>query len=484
MECDVYYQHHPPYEGTGDRCAHRSIAAGTAQQVALLGMFTSFSGVLNLFVCGYLIKIWGSRWAFVSQTSLLALRVASQAVGVTIGGRTGIIVFQAFQGIGIIGGPRGYMLVLNTAISELVAARDRTAVFGKLQGSTTLGTAIGYLLGGVIGDVYNIRRPFEVAFFCFIACSTYGAIFIPRSTSGAAGDSQDACKAKAKADFFAPLKIIVPHQYRLTSGRIVTNYGLIFLSAGIFLGVLATGYAPTMLQMYGTTEFNFSTTENGWLMAGNSFIRGIFLYFMFPQIIAAGRQWLNGPEQKKPATSPEGTDTEEDEEDAGTQFDLLFLRYSLLIDAAVTTLAGFSSEGWQVHLAAYLLPFTSGSAPAAKGVMTEMCPPGKRRDAIASITLVESASMLITQGCFGYIYSAFAEIGHTNLTFFCNAVCLVPTFSTRPLLTLLTGPRFPRRLCAERGDVSGTRCRPAVERRRRRRQGLMGGMDCIEMSND
>jgi hypothetical protein len=54
--------------------------------------------------------------------------------------------------------------------------------------------------------------------------------------------------------------------------------------------------------------------------------------------------------------------------------------------------------------------------------MTEMCPPRQRQDAIAAITLVESAAMLITQGLFGLIFAAFSEIGRPRLTFFCNAV--------------------------------------------------------------
>lgn len=109
MECDVFYTHNPPYDGPWeDRCHRREINAGTAQQVSILGMSTSFSGVFNLFVCGYFIKLWGPRWAYVSQTSLLGFRVSTQILAVTIGGRTGEIVFQACQGIGIIGGPRGY----------------------------------------------------------------------------------------------------------------------------------------------------------------------------------------------------------------------------------------------------------------------------------------------------------------------------------------------------------------------------------------
>lgn len=110
MECDIFYSHHPPFEGVGDRCHRREISAGTATQVSVLGMSTSLSGVFNLFICGYFIKLWGPRWAFVSQTSLLGLRVSTQVLGVSVGGRAGELVFQACQAIGIIGGPRGYQV--------------------------------------------------------------------------------------------------------------------------------------------------------------------------------------------------------------------------------------------------------------------------------------------------------------------------------------------------------------------------------------
>jgi hypothetical protein len=72
--------------------------------------------------------------------------------------------------------------------------------------------------------------------------------------------------------------------------------------------------------------------------------------------------------------------------------------------------------------AAYLLPFGSGSAPAAKGVITEMIPESQRTDALSAITLVENMARLSTVGLFGFIFSAFAEIGKAYLSFFCNAV--------------------------------------------------------------
>ncbi|KAI1350693.1 major facilitator superfamily transporter [Xylaria sp. FL0043] len=446
MECDIFYEHNPPFTGpAGERCQRREIDAGTALQFSVLGMSTSLSGVFNLFVCGYFIKLWGPRWSFVSQTSLLGLRVSTQIIGVTVGGRAGELIFQICQGIGIVGGPRGYQLVLNTAVGETVAAKDRTSTFGRLQGSIMLGTAFGYLLGGGLGDLYGIRRPFEVAFFLYVVSTLYGAVFLPINTCAEAVDQKQ--PARGLHAFFAPLKVIVPHRYRLESGNVIKNYGLIFLALGIFLGVFASGYAPLLLQMYATSVFHFNTTENGYLMFGNSLIRGLFLLFIFPKIIKEGRAWFNkgiqqeerrerypnddgvlptnpsdfaaadgGEVPQEPVQSPGP-----DEEDSGTGFDLLFVRWSLVIDSMVTLFAGFSSAGWQVYLVGFLLPLASGSAPAAKGVMTEMCPPHQRQDAIGAITLVESTAMLITQGLFGLIFAAFSEIGKPSLTFFCNA---------------------------------------------------------------
>lgn len=125
--------------------------------------------------------------------------------------------------------------------------------------------------------------------------------------------------------------------------------------------------------MYATSEFDFGTSENGYLMFGNAAIRGIFLLFMFPKIISSGRTWFNGTstpaetrEHRVEADIPvnpgdfeadevgevpqEPIQPLEDEEDSGTGFDLFFVRWSLVVDSIVTVIAGFSTEGWQVYL--------------------------------------------------------------------------------------------------------------------------------------
>jgi hypothetical protein len=226
------------------------------------------------------------------------------------------------------------------------------------------------------------------------------------------------------AKFFGPLKIFTPQRWMLRGGRVETEYGTILLGIGVFLGVLATGYIPVLLQMYATDVYDFGTTENGYLISLNSFIRGLFLTLVFPRIISAGRNWLssrnssNGAEALTPQVSVipdlpnaqndfsvvEAMDNDEEpveqpewrDERETFAFDLLYTRYSLLADAVLTGAASFISQGWQMYVVAVLLPLASGTGAAAKGTILQMCSPTERADALSAITLTEMVARLAT----------------------------------------------------------------------------------------
>lgn len=410
MECDVYYETHPPYTGPGDRCSINEIAAGTATQFSLLGMSTTFCGTLNLFLTGWTVKKWGPRFALVLQTFIPAIRVSTQILGVLAGGRAGITIIQATQLITILGGPAGYILVVNTIAGELVEPLQRTAVFGQLQGCIMLGQAISYLLGGMVGDAFGIRMPFQVAFFLFLLSALYARFVLPyispESLTDGAKKKTDG-KTAGLSGFLAPLKIMAPQRIRLFDGRIHSHYGVFFLCCGIFLAVLATGYAPLLIQMYATAYFDFTQADNGWLMSGNALMRSFFLFFIFPRIIEAGRQWwvsgdkykktkkrpqhknglahANGPRQQNGSVkrtpensddglsripsrpeqleapmagnrtdeepvSPEHQESSSEEERAACRFDLFFLRWSLLVDGILTAGAALCMNKWQIYL--------------------------------------------------------------------------------------------------------------------------------------
>ncbi|KAG8156575.1 hypothetical protein KVR01_013526 [Diaporthe batatas] len=458
MECDVYYETHPPHTGPGDRCSVNEIAAGTATQFSILGMSTTFCGTVNLFITGWSIKKWGPRAALVQQTFIPAIRVATQVIGVLAGGNAGITIIQTTQLITIFGGPAGYILVVNTIAGELVEPMQRTAVFGQLQACIMLGQAISYLLGGMVGDVFGIRMPFQVAFVLFLCATLYSRTVLPYIDPASLSDGKKT-KAKGVKGFLAPLKILAPQRIRFMDGRVANHFGVFFLCCGIFLAVLATSYGPLLIQMYATAYFDFTQADNGWLMSGNALCRSIFLFFAFPKIIDAGRKWwvrkVEGPRNAPPpAKDPNALsripsrpeqleapmwsgnqnlqeesmpepETRLDQDRTASQFDLFFLRWSLLLDGLMTGAAALCTERWHIFLASFLLPLGSGSAPAAKGVITEMCSHGDRTDALNAVTLVENIARLATQGLFGFIFSALAETGKAYMTFHVNAALAI-----------------------------------------------------------
>ncbi|KAK7697765.1 hypothetical protein SLS64_013239 [Diaporthe eres] len=458
MECDVYYETHPPHTGPGDRCSINEIAAGTATQFSILGMSTTFCGTVNLFVTGWSIKRWGPRFALILQTFIPAIRVATQVVGVLAGGNAGITIIQTTQLITIFGGPAGYILVVNTIAGELVEPMQRTAVFGQLQACIMLGQAISYLLGGMVGDAFGIRMPFQVACVLFLFATLYSRTVIPYISPESLSDGKKS-KAKGIKGFLAPLKILAPQRIRFMDGHVANHFGVFFLCCGIFLAVLATSYGPLLIQMYATAYFDFTQADNGWLMSGNALCRSIFLFFAFPKIIDAGRKWwvrkVEGPKpdpaqtkdpnalsripsrpeqleapmwsgnQMSQEDSMPQPETRPEDDRTASHFDLFFLRWSLLLDGIMTGAAALCTKRWHIFLASFLLPLGSGSAPAAKGVITEMCSHGDRTDALNAVTLVENIARLATQGLFGFIFSALAEAGKAHMTFHVNAALAI-----------------------------------------------------------
>ncbi|KAH6603713.1 MFS permease [Trichoderma cornu-damae] len=416
------------------------IAAGTAAQFSIVGMSTTLCGTLNLFVAGWTVKKIGPRAALMIQTFVPAIRVLAQILGVVAGKRTGILIIQATQLVTIIGGPAGYILITNIIAGELVEPSRRTVVFGKLQGSIMLGQSIGYLAGGMIGDAIDIRAPFDVAFVTFLISCAYVRVALPYISPESMSNKKKAGQ-QGVAGFFTPLKILMPQRLRLSNGGIKKHYGIIVLCAGIFLGVLATDYAPLLMQLYATAAFDFDQSDNGWLMSEFSFMRSVFLIFLFPRIISFGRYLV----KRTPSSAPEDADdssistegdqlpTEPGEFDAAageqadieptkpvpsgrhheaSHFDLIFLRWSLVVDGALTTVVAYATKRWHIYL-------------AAKGVITDMCSESHRADALNAVTLVENIARLATQGLFGFVFSSLSGVGKAYVTFFCNAAIAV-----------------------------------------------------------
>jgi MFS family permease len=461
MTCEAYYEEHPGTSSTisGDRCSIPEIEAGTARAVVILGCSTGVFGVANLFITGRAIKRFGVKSALAFQVLWPAARLAVQNVGVRVGGSNGIIIVQCSQLITIIGGPVGYLLALNTYVAEVASNRERTGYLGILQGCAMFGAAVGFLLGGILADIFTINTPFEVTLGLFLASTVYVLIFLPYI----APREDEKTPAKGSTILrraFSPLKSLMPAKWVLRDGRIRNEYGPPILAVGVFLAVLATGYIPTLLQMYATNIFDFGTRRNSYLVSSHSFLRGIFLIFAFPWIIAAGRKFMDRRNELETSRrnadllietdmANESGQVIQDAEEADLaltrtitgqetfEFDLIYTRFSLLADGVLTLGATFVTQSWQMYLIGAILPLGAGTSSAAKGTILQMVPASERTDALSAISLVEMMARLLTTFVFGLVFAAFAGIGRTEWVFACNAGVALAGFA------ILLGSRFP-----------------------------------------
>ena len=136
--------------------------------------------------------------------------------------------------------------------------------------------------------------------------------------------------------------------------------------------------------------FDFNQDDNGRLMSSFSLVRGIFLIFIFPQVISLGRKWFQrrfarkkmeeeGEEEGNSSGSERDTDSESRDDVLPTSpqqieapivsqavdepvsaepthnpyycaFDLFFLRWSLVLDGALTTICAYATQKWHIYL--------------------------------------------------------------------------------------------------------------------------------------
>lgn len=157
-------------------------------------------------------------------------------MGVYVGFNTGILIIQSSQVITIFGGPAGYMLALNTFVTEVIEHEERTGALGRLQGAALFGTSIGYLFGGLISDWFGIQAPFLVTVGLFCVSCSYVVVFLPWIPL-----SEDVVRKTEGGfiRFFGPLKTFAPQKWVRRDGRVGYEYGALLLGIGVFFGTFS-----------------------------------------------------------------------------------------------------------------------------------------------------------------------------------------------------------------------------------------------------
>lgn len=237
---------------TGDRCSVNAIESSTALAIALLGASTTAFGIVNLFLTNSFIKRVGIKSTLLIQVFFPAVRLLIQNVGMEVWGDSGILIIQVSQIASIIGGPTGYILVLNTFITEVVEYEARTALLGRLAGSMMAGSASGFLVGGQVADTFGIKAPFRLNLVMFLLATAYVAVFLPSvPVAGENSPKSESTLRKRNGIFgklLGPLTVFAPRKFIGNDGIIRTEYGSCLLAIGVFLGILATGIVTTSLK--------------------------------------------------------------------------------------------------------------------------------------------------------------------------------------------------------------------------------------------
>lgn len=387
---------------------------------------TCCAAVINLFISSTFMSKYGVKAAMFQQTLWATLRNLTQIYAESKGGALGIKVITFTQVFNILGSGGGLQLCANSYVSMLSTDEERTANLGVTGGVVMLGAGIGFTIGGMLERFVGPLAPFQAAFGMLCFCTFFGAFFLPYRTPDsekAKSDSDDDGKnKKTPHGFLGPLKFFVPRKV-VVGTRVTRDWNLFFLGMGTFFSVLATGYVAMALQLVATNVFAFTPDTSGYMLSLTLFVRAFFLSVLFPRIISRGRAWLSGTSStttspaptvpSSPTLSPTPTLTEhpDDPDEAeisdavgapvydtapklvdvqhGSTFDLLFLRYSILLDGFLTSLVTMATQGWHMYAAAAILPFASGTGPASKGVTLEFVPADERPAALSAIALVE-----------------------------------------------------------------------------------------------
>lgn len=89
----------------------------------------------------------------------------------------------------------------------------------------------------MIGDVWGISRPFEVAFCAFLLSSVYVRVAVPYIAAELLSNGSKP-NSKGFTELLSPLRVLAPQKVFLETGATRSHYGVLFLCAGVFLGVV------------------------------------------------------------------------------------------------------------------------------------------------------------------------------------------------------------------------------------------------------
>jgi MFS family permease len=212
------------------------VTAGTAAQLVTAGML---GRVLSLIPSGQLLDRYGRKPILIIGPLVVALASVLTAIAPVF---PLLLVAQFFSGLGT----SAWLVAREVAVVDVVRPEQRGRMIAGFHGMSSVGTAVGPVLGGLVTDHMGFRSVFWV--YAFISLFTLAVSLRVRETAKAKG-------ATTSRGFFNIGKVSeVEPYFRKTYVVLVFN---------TFVAMMRGALITSLIPLYIGLQLGYSSTEVG-----------------------------------------------------------------------------------------------------------------------------------------------------------------------------------------------------------------------------
>ncbi|KAJ7452397.1 MFS general substrate transporter [Mycena galericulata] len=434
--CRAWYSSHDPgdipLEGRipDAMCALPVVQKQYATVLTIMALSDGIGSMAAYAVLGFIASRLGRKPAILSVMAVgLAANlviIASEHVPPTFIQFALLALFMAFHSLSQ---PMIIVFATNLYLVDLVKTEERTAALSSLWGWSTLGTALGFTIGGEIttrsGQDLSV---YYVAAIIWIALFAYTSLRIPesfpkhkrdelrRALASAQGSSSESWLRNAIRPILEPLRQLKPTRNPETGTR---NWRLILCAIHVFLVDLGYAYGSTALIVYLTAVYRYTPQETGYALTTLNLVCVPVLTVAIPYAVRVLRHRYARKYSEHAASSEDRILAR-----ARDRVDIHLVFLSWAIDATgFITLASVTSRAAQFG-AIVLIGCSTGRAPVFRSLVVSSADQLQQGQTLAAIEIISGLGKLLSPVVMGSILSATITT-MPQLIFYVQAVIVV-----------------------------------------------------------
>ncbi|KAF8320663.1 MFS general substrate transporter [Clavulina sp. PMI_390] len=341
---------------------HHSPEAYFAMFMTFVALFNGIGHFITSSVVARFSNSWGRRPVFILLCLVDIVAVSFLTTSIISNSHLAIYALVLAVVIAVFSDPFMMYLVASMMVVDSTDPTERTAALSRLQGALWLGLAPGYALGGWVAVTFGPTTTLLAASALSVIKLTYSAITLRETLTApemnvVQREQMQMMEQQVRKPFlqrtrrailavFAPLKYVVPHRDPHTGRR---NPRLLLFALGGALYTLAMSYFPPVMVIYASNELYFNAGDTGWLLTVYQTTKVIFLLFVLPPTLLAGRRFYLPAHERTSRSSVSAREAEK----VSNHFDVHLIIASWIWEGIIAlTLPLAASKGSYIALVA------------------------------------------------------------------------------------------------------------------------------------